>query len=76
MSLNVSGDWKLVLFLFLGIVVAILVLGYHHSPQASKILGEKQRNATTPNAPNSLKIFSNLPMSPVSTETYGVEKKY
>jgi uncharacterized membrane protein len=73
-SISVSGDLKYLLFVFLGIMVAILVLGYHKSPVASKNLGVVQRMATIPNAPNSASVFSSG-VTPVSTESYA-EKEY
>jgi hypothetical protein len=73
-SISVSGDLKYLLFVFLGIMVAILVLGYHKSPVASKTLGVVQRMATIPNAPNSTSVFASG-VTPVSTESYA-EKEY
>jgi len=43
---------KMMLFMFLGLVVAILVLGFSRSPKASPALGS-QRNLTTTSSPPS-----------------------
>ena len=66
-DLTVSGDLKYLLFIFLGIMVSILVLGYHHSPTASPQLGATQLANRLPTASPTIGI---KPMIPVSTESY------
>ena len=66
-ALTISGDLKYLLFIFLGIMVSILVLGYHHSPTASPSLGATQMAKTVPTASPTI---TTMPMAPVSTEPY------
>lgn len=49
---------KAMLFMFLGLVICILVLGFHKSPQASTELARKRASATR------------TPSQKVSSETY------
>lgn len=58
---------KMMLFMFLGLVVAILVLGFHKSPQASPALGAKDRAE----AAGTLGVrVSTNPIVPVSRNPY------
>jgi len=44
MSLSTMSDTtKAMLFMFLGLLVAILLLGYHKSPKASPTLGAQEK---------------------------------
>jgi len=53
---------KMLLFVFLGLIIAILVLGYHKSPQASPALGlkgltGKPAAASAPTQPTSREVY-------------------
>jgi len=60
MSWQMSDMTKMMLFMFLGLVVCILVLGFHKSPQASPTAGAQQAGATG----------NRTPSPSVSSETY------
>lgn len=64
-SLTVSGDMKYLLFIFLGIMLTVLVLGYHKSPVASKNLGAQQMAATQV-SPSNLQAQKIIQMASIS----------
>lgn len=50
---------KMLLFVFLGLIFAIVVLGYHASPQASPSLGSRTLKSPTQPKPSNASAPSN-----------------
>jgi hypothetical protein len=72
-EIAVKGDLKYLLFIFLGVMVSILVLGYHKSPTAGKQLGTTQSMMRQPNAPKTINYMNT---STVSTGEYAHTSPY
>lgn len=66
---QMSDTTKAMLFMFLGLLVAILLLGYHKSPKASPQLGAAALAARSPNTATSAPQTFSMPQSAAYDET-------